>query len=65
MKLGRSEVVLGARWVASLGKFEGDYRSLSLSWILNGHKVTLKGDPTLGRSQASGKMTLNALKNDK
>jgi len=31
MELGRSEVVLGVGWVASLGKFEGDYWSLSLS----------------------------------
>ena len=64
MELGRSEVVLGAGWVASLGKFEGDYRNLSLSWLSNGTKVTLRGDPSLGRSPASGKMTLNALRDN-
>ena len=65
MELGRSKVVLGTGWVASLGKFEGDYRNLTLSWMLNGRMVTLKSDPTLERSQASGKMALNALRNDK
>ena len=63
MELGRSEVVLGAGWIASLGKFEGDYGSLTLSWMLNGSKVTLRGDPSLGWSPASSKMTFNALKN--
>jgi len=48
----------------SLGKFEGDYKNLTLSWMLYGRVVTLKGDRTLGRSQASGKMALNALRND-
>jgi len=48
----------------SLDKFEGDYKNLILSWMLNGGTVTLKGDPTLGRSQATGKMALNALRNE-
>ncbi|XP_020962930.1 uncharacterized protein LOC107607991 isoform X2 [Arachis ipaensis] len=63
MELGRSEVVLGAGWVASLGKFEGDYNTLSLSWVQDGSKVTLQGDPTLGRTHASSKVTLQALRN--
>jgi len=63
MELGRSEVVLGAGWIASLGKFEGDYGSLTLSWMLNDSKVTLCGDPSLGWYPASSKMTFNALKN--
>jgi len=46
-----------------LGKFEEDYMKLTLSWMLHGRIVTLKGDPTLGRSQASGKRALNALRN--
>ncbi|XP_072054839.1 uncharacterized protein [Arachis hypogaea] len=64
IELGRSEVVLGAGWIASLGIFEGDYNALSLSWMLNGKKVTLHGDPSLGRSRASVKVTLNALRNN-
>ncbi|XP_057747483.1 uncharacterized protein LOC130966679 [Arachis stenosperma] len=64
MELGRSEVVLGAGWIASLGKFEGDYNALSLSWMLNGKKVTLHGDPSLGRSRDTAKVTLNALRNN-
>ncbi|XP_072088087.1 uncharacterized protein [Arachis hypogaea] len=64
MELGRYEVVLGARCIASLGKFEGDYNALSLSWMLNGKKVTLHGDPSLGRSRDSAKVTLNALRNN-
>jgi len=65
MELGRSEVVLSVSWVASLGKFEGDYKQLTLSWMSNESRVTLQGDPNLSRSNASGKMTLNALKNNK
>ena len=41
MELGRSKVVLGVRWVASLGRFEGDYQRLTLSWMSNGSRVTL------------------------
>ena len=64
MELGKLEVVFGAGWIASLDKFEGDYRTLSLSWMSGGRKMTLQGDPSLGRSQASGKTALNALRND-
>jgi len=31
MQLGCSEVVLGAGWLASLGKFVGEYGGLTLS----------------------------------
>jgi len=64
MELEKSEVVLGVSWIASLGKFDGDYRTLSLNWMSGGRKMTLQGDPSLGRSQASGKTALNALRND-
>ena len=63
MELRRLEVVLEAGWIASLGKFEGDYGSLTLSWMLNGSKVILRGDPSLGWSPGNGKMIFNVLKN--
>jgi len=52
MELGWSEVVLGAGWEASLGRFEGDYQRLTLSWMSNGSQVTLQGDPSLSKSYA-------------
>jgi len=64
MELGWSKVVLGVGWVASLGRFEGDYKRLTLSWMSNGSRVTLQGYPSLSKSYASGKMALNALKNN-
>ena len=64
VELGRSEVVFGARWVASLGRFEGDYQQLTLSWMSNGSRVTLQEDPSHSRSHASGKMALIILKNN-
>ena len=64
MELGKSEVVLGAGWVASLGKFEGDYNEMTLSWKVGDTKFCLKGDPTLSRSRASWKLMLKALRNE-
>jgi len=62
IELGLSEVVLGAGLDAGLGKFEGDYQQLTLSWMSNRSQVTLQWDPSLSRSHVTGKMALKALK---
>ena len=62
MELGKTEVVLGARWMASLGKFVGDYNEMMISWKVEEKNYVLRGDPSLSRSKASYKATLNALK---
>jgi len=47
MELGHSEVVFGVGWIVSLRKFEGDYKFLTLSWMHEGTKLMLRGDPSL------------------
>ena len=60
--LGRSEVVLGVDWLASLGPFRGNYQDMTIVWREKGCHRMLKGDPTLCRSQSPWKTALKALK---
>ena len=54
-------IVQGVSIVGSLSKFEGDYQRLTLSWMSNGSRVTLQGDPSLSRSHVSGKMDFKSI----
>jgi len=48
MELAHSKVVFKVGCLASLGKFEGDYRLLTLSSMREDTKLTLRGDQSLG-----------------
>jgi len=65
MELGKTKVVLGAGWMTSLGKFVGDYNEMMISWKVEEKNYVIRGDPSLSRSKASWKATLNALKGNK
>ena len=64
LELGGVDVVLGMRWLAGLGEIAANFQELTMSWKEKGEIRRLKGDPALGRSQASWKATLKALKDD-
>lgn len=63
MELRQSEVVLRAVWIVK--EIWGQLRIINLELMLNASKVTLSKDPSLGWSRPNGKMTFNALKNNK
>jgi len=48
--------------MTSLGKFVEDYNEMMISWKVEEKNYVLREDPSLSRSKASWKATLNALK---
>ena len=62
LKLGASNAVLGFQWLATLGDSVMSWGNLSLRVTLDGHKVTIQGDPTLSRAQVSPNSMARTLK---
>ena len=62
LELGRSEVVLGVDWLASLGPFKGRYQEMTIEWGKKGCHKVLRGDPSLCRTKSSWKTTLKVLR---
>lgn len=52
------DLILGIKWLATLGVTKADWKFLILSFEMGGEQVTLQGDPNLCRSLVSLK-TLN------
>lgn len=63
--LGTTDVILGVKWLETLGDVTSNHHSLQLSFMLNGSKVVLQGDPSLVRSQVTLKSLIKALKLEK
>lgn len=65
IELGTANVILGVKWLETLGDVTSNHRSLQLSFTLNGSKVVLQGDPSLVRSQVTLKTLIKELKLEK
>ena len=62
MELGSSDVILGMKWLATLGKVQVDWKSLAMRFNVGGMMVTLQGDPSLSKTLVTLKAMMKALK---
>ncbi|KAA0059478.1 hypothetical protein IC582_002783 [Cucumis melo] len=60
LELGGVDVILGMQWLYSLGVTTVDWKNLSLSFMVDGKEVNIKGDPSLTKARISLK---NMMKN--
>ncbi|KAF7811847.1 Transposon Ty3-G Gag-Pol polyprotein [Senna tora] len=47
LEIKGSDVVLGVQWLAELGEVMTNYKDLTMSFVLKGHKVELRGEPLI------------------
>ncbi|KAJ9536215.1 hypothetical protein OSB04_un000601 [Centaurea solstitialis] len=55
IQLGNSDVILGIQWLETLGTISHNGKTQVMKFSCGGRPVTLRGDPTLGRSMLSPK----------
>ncbi|XP_061347982.1 uncharacterized protein LOC133293431 [Gastrolobium bilobum] len=59
--LGSTDVVLGLEWLTQLGEIKANFKDLTLKFMIQDREITIKGDPSLFRSEASLKSVVKAL----
>lgn len=64
LELGNSDVILGVQWLEKLGVVTTNWKTQEMRFQDNGQIFTLKGDPSLSRSQISLKAMLRVLKKE-
>lgn len=55
--------MLGMDWLASLGNVKANFKNLILTWEDKGEQKSMRGDPSLCKSQALWKAMVKALTN--
>ncbi|XP_038904367.1 uncharacterized protein LOC120090724 [Benincasa hispida] len=58
LELGNADVILGMQWLHSLGKIEVDWWNLTMTFVHEGQKITLQGNPSLEKEGISLKCTM-------
>ena len=53
LELGGIDVILGMKWLNSLGITEVDWKNLILSLMYQGKKIIIRGDPSLTKARVS------------
>ena len=53
LELGGIDAILGMKWLNSLGITEVDWKNLILSFMYQGKKVIIRGDPSLTKARVS------------
>ncbi|KAL8118331.1 hypothetical protein AgCh_016023 [Apium graveolens] len=61
LQLGNSDVILGVQWLEKLGTVSTNWKTQTLRFQLGGGSVTLKGDPSLGRTMISFKAMMKTI----
>ena len=62
LELERVDVVLGMQWLYSLGMTEVDWRNLTMTFVHQGEKIVIKGDPSLTKFRVSLKNMIKTWK---
>lgn len=65
LKLGNSDLIFIIQWLEKLGIMSTNWKTQTLKFQVGGKTVTLKGDPSLGRSKISLKAMIRTLKKQK
>ncbi|KAJ9542106.1 hypothetical protein OSB04_028612 [Centaurea solstitialis] len=63
LTLGNSDVILGLDWLEKLGDVTTNWRTQVMRFVVNGEVVTLRGDPSLGRSRVTLKNMIRSIVN--
>ena len=62
LELGSSDVILGMKWLAAVGKMNVDWKALITKFQIGGIAVTLQGDPSLSKTLVSLNTIVKAFK---
>lgn len=64
LELGASDVILGIKWLETLGPVTTNWKTQVMQFELGGSNITLKGDSSLIRSKISLKAMLRSLRKE-
>ena len=64
LPLGNSDVILGVQWLEKLGTIMTNWKTQILKFQLGSKHITLKGDPSLGRTKISLKAMIRTLQKE-
>lgn len=64
LTLGNSDIILGIQWLKKLGTMTTNWKTQTLVFQNHGETVTLRGDPSLGRSLISLKAMIRTLRKE-
>ena len=53
LELGSADVILGMKWLETLGRMEVNWKNLTMRFQVGGVYVILQGDPSLSTSLVS------------
>lgn len=53
LMLGCINLILGMKWLGTLGQTQVDWGKLRMKFMVDGHSVVLQGDSSLQRAQVS------------
>ncbi|XP_052196517.1 uncharacterized protein LOC127803919 [Diospyros lotus] len=62
LELGSSDVILGMKWLATLGETQVDWGSLVMKFRSRGMTITLLGDPSLSKTLVTLKSMMKAFR---
>lgn len=65
LQLGSLDVILGVKWLSTLGVTHNDWKRLTMSFELGGQIVVLKGDPSLNKALVSMKSMVKTISQEK
>ena len=65
LPLRSTDVILGLKWLATLGETRDDWRKLTISFELGGKTVILQGGPSLTKARVSLKTMVKVLQQEK
>lgn len=64
LTLGNSDIILGIQWLEKLDTMTTNWKTQTLTFQSYGETVTLRGDPSLGRTLISLKATIRTLRKE-